>query len=290
MIGLIGGTGLGEQLFGAAEFTEHNLETPFGRPSSPIRVTEWHGVRVALLARHGPGHLLNPTHVPYRANIYALKSLGVTHIIASGAVGSLREEIRPRDLVIVDQVIDRTTRRASTFFDEGVTVHVEFAHPFCPDLRGRLIEAEAAVNCTVHERGTYVCIEGPAFSTVAESQMHRDWGADVVGMTCLPEARLAREAEICYAMVALATDYDCWRPHEGGVAKEKLLQEIVGNLEEATRRAIALIRAAIESISRVPLGRSPIHDAIELAIWSDRKRISPEVARRYGVLLSKYLA
>jgi 5'-methylthioadenosine phosphorylase len=290
MIGLIGGTGLGEALVGEAHAREHDIDTPFGRPSSPVRVVEWHGLEIAVLARHGEGHVFNPSQVPFRANIFALKSLGVTNILASGAVGSLREEIRPRDLVIVDQVIDKTYRRTPTFFDEGLAVHVELAEPFCPQLRELLLSVADRVDATVHSKGTYVCMEGPAFSSIAESQLHRAWGGDLIGMTAMPEAKLAREAEIPYALVALATDYDCWRPHEPGLDKQKLLEEIIGHLKAATANAVTLLRAAIESIAANPLGKSPIHDALELAIWSDRSKLTPEVAQRYGVLLEKYRA
>ncbi|RMF76256.1 MAG: S-methyl-5'-thioadenosine phosphorylase, partial [Planctomycetota bacterium] len=242
----------------------------------------------ALLARHGDGHVLNPSQVPYRANIYALKTLGVTHIIASGACGSLREEIRPRDLVIVDQVIDKTTRRTPTFFDDGLAVHVEFAEPFCPVLRDVLRSVAAHVDCTVHSSGTYVCMEGPAFSTRAESNLHRAWGADLIGMTAMPEAKLAREAEISYALVALATDYDCWRPHEPGVTPQKLLEEIIGHLKAATANAIALMRAAIEHLASAGLPESPAHHALELGIWTDRSKLTPDVFERYGVLLERH--
>ncbi len=288
MIGLIGGTGLGEALFGEASIEERHIDTPFGAPSSPVRLVEWHGLQIAMIARHGVGHVFNPSQVPYRANIYALKALGVTHILASGAVGSLREEIRPRELVIVDQVIDKTWRRTPTFFDEGLAVHVEFAEPFCPDLRRLLLDVADQVETRVHPRGTYVCMEGPAFSTVAESQMHRAWGADVIGMTVMPEAKLAREAEMSYALVALATDYDCWRPHEPNVDKQKLLDEIIGNLNAATANAVALLKAAVQRLASRPPGKSSVHDALALAIWSDRAKLSPEVFRRYGVLLEKY--
>lgn len=288
MIGLIGGTGLGEALFGEAHATEHQIETPFGRPSSPIRVIEWHGLKIATLARHGPGHVFSPTNVPYRANIYALKSLGVTHILASGAVGSLREDIHPRELVVVDQVIDRTYRRPSAFFEEGLAVHVEFAEPFCPELRRVLLQAAQDVPATVHPRGTYICMEGPAFSTVAESNLHRAWGGDLIGMTCMPEAKLAREAEMAYALVALATDYDCWRPHEPATSKQKLLEEIIGNLKAATANAVTLLRAAIGLLSQGPLPASPAHTALDLAIWSDRKQVPPSVVRRYGALLARH--
>jgi 5'-methylthioadenosine phosphorylase len=288
MIGLIGGTGLGEALFGEAHAQEHMVETPFGRPSSPIRVLDWNGVKIATLARHGAGHVFNPSQVPYRANIYALKSLGVTHILASGAVGSLREQISPRELVLVDQVIDKTFRRAPTFFDEGLAVHVEFAEPFCPELRKVVLKAAERVKAKVHPRGTYVCMEGPAFSTVSESNMHRAWGGDVIGMTAMPEAKLAREAEIAYALVALATDYDCWKPHEPGVSKQKLLDEIIGHLKSATANAIELLRAAIGILSGGPLPKSPAHDALELAIWSDRATALPAVLARYGALLERF--
>jgi 5'-methylthioadenosine phosphorylase len=288
MIGLIGGTGLGEALFGETHAEEHDLDTPFGKPSTAVRVVKWHGLNIALLARHGDGHTLNPASVPYRANIYALKSLGVTHIIASGAVGSLREEIRPRDLVLVDQVIDKTYRRSPTFFDDDLAVHVEFAEPFCPDLRNVLGSVTDRVEADVHPTGTYVCMEGPAFSTIAESRIHRNWGGDLIGMTVMPEAKLAREAEICYALVALVTDYDCWKPHEPGTSKQKLLEEIIGHLNAATSNAVALIRAAVEALAAQPLGRSPIHDALELAIWSDRAKLTPAVFAKYGALLEKY--
>lgn len=290
MLGIIGGTGLGEALFGNAEGRDHDLDTPFGRPSSPVRVVQWHGTEVALLARHGAGHVFNPAQVPYRANIYALKALGCTHVLASGAVGSLRDEIRPRDLVVVDQVIDRTHRRVPTFFDEGLAVHVEFAMPFCPDLRRLLLSVASQVGATVHPKGTYVCMEGPAFSSVAESHMHRAWGADVVGMTAMPEAKLAREAEMSYALVALVTDFDCWRPHEPDQDRQELLAEIIANLEDATRNAVEFMRAAIEAYAARPPGPSPIHSVLDLALWTDRAKLSADVVRRYGVLLQRYMA
>lgn len=288
MIGLIGGTGLGEALFGETHAEQRDIETPFGRPSSPVRIVQWSGLRVALLARHGEGHTLSPSQVPYRANIYALKSLGVTHILASGAVGSLREERRPRELVVVDQVIDKTYRRTPTFFDEGLAVHAEFAEPFCPALRRVLLAAAEQVDFPVHDGGTYVCMEGPAFSTRAESHMHRAWGGDLIGMTVMPEAKLAREAEIAYASIALVTDYDCWRPHEPGVTPQKLLAEITGHLAHATANAVALMRAAIARLASSGLPDSPAHHALELAIWSDRARITPQTWQRYGALLQKY--
>jgi 5'-methylthioadenosine phosphorylase len=289
MIGIIGGTGLGEALFGTSSGREHDMDTPFGRPSSPIRVVEWHGQEVALLARHGAGHTFNPAQVPYRANIYALKAVGCTHVIASGAVGSLRDEIKPRDLVVADQVIDKTFRRTPTFFDEGLAVHVEFAVPFCPDLRKLMLSVAEQVDTTVHGKGTYVCMEGPAFSTVAESHMHRAWNGDLIGMTCMPEAKLAREAEMSYALVALVTDFDCWRPHEPGKGQKELLAEIIGNLEAATSNAVTFIRAAIEAYASRAPGPSPIHSVLDLALWTDRTKLTPDVVRRYGVLLERYM-
>ncbi len=289
MIGVIGGTGLGEALFGETGGRAYNVPTPFGEPSGPVRVVEWQGNHVALLARHGEGHLLNPAQVPYRANIYALKSLGVTHIIASGAVGSLREELRPRDLVICDQIIDRTYRRTPTFYDEGLAVHVEFAEPFCSDLRHALRSSAEQVDCRVHDGGTYVCMEGPAFSTIAESRMHRDWNGDLIGMTVMPEAKLAREAEISYAMLALVTDYDCWRPANSAKDRQALLAEIIGHLKGATENAMKLIAATIGNLSQQPLPRNPIHTGLDLAVWTNPANITEEIVGRYGVLLQRYI-
>lgn len=288
-VGIIGGTGLGETLAAEARGEAVEIETPYGAPSSAPIVADWSGFRVAFIARHGAGHRLNPSNVPYRANIWALKQLGVTSIIASGATGSLREDIEPGHLVLCDQVIDRTVRRASTFFDEGLAAHVEFADPFCPRLRSILIEAGKRLSTTVHHAGTYVCMEGPQFSTRAESLMHRQWGGDLIGMTCLPEAKLAREAELCYALVALPTDYDCWRPPDAARGPDDLLREILGNLKRASESAVSLIRAAMPLIH----GRSPgcrCGEALKLAIWSDRKGIDPAVRKRLGPLIDRRLA
>ena len=316
-LGLIGGTGLAETLRQQPNGARHRIETPFGPPSDDISEIQWNGLPVVFLSRHGPGHTLNPSQVPYRANIFALKKLGVTHIIASGAVGSLREEFKPRDLVIPDQLIDKTSRRASTFY-EVAAVHVEFAEPFCPVLRRILIEQASAQegegqdplsgsprprvpasSFTTHGRGCYVCMEGPAFSTRAESLMHRLWGGDLIGMTCMPEAKLAREAEIAYALIALVTDYDCWRrpttPEPAGHSMERaqpadLLKEIIANLQAASDNAVALIRRTLDRIARQPeeLAASPALRALELAIWTDKSRIPPDRVELLAPLWMKY--
>ncbi len=288
MVGVIGGTGLGEALgaLGAGEVRE--VETPFGRPSGPITVTELGGVSVALLSRHGDGHLLNPSRVPYRANVYALKSLGVTHILASGACGSLREELAPKHLVIPDQVVDRTYARERTFFEE-LAVHVEFASPFCASLRNLLAKGGTGLPTRLHQGGTYVCMEGPQFSTRAESELHRSWGASLIGMTAMPEAKLAREAEICYALVALPTDYDCWRPHPANVDQTKLIEEILGNVKAATQHALELIRRSIPAVAALADKPCPCQSALALGIWSDRSRIPAEVRDRLRPILGKYL-
>ncbi len=287
-VGIIGGTGLGDVLMKQAGGETVPVDTPFGPPSAMPVVANWEGVDVAFIARHGPGHLLNPSRVPYRANIWALKELGVTAIIASGAAGSLREDIEPGHLVLCDQVIDRTFRRESTFFDEGMAVHVELADPFCPRLRALLATAGENVATVVHRVGTYVCMEGPQFSTRAESDMHRQWGGDLIGMTCMPEAKLAREAEICYALVALPTDYDCWRPHDPRRGQEELLREILANLRHATDNAIALIRQTLKLMSSAK-GECRCRSALELGIWSDKAQIDPTTRERLGLLVGRYL-
>ncbi len=289
MIGVIGGTGLGQALSSKAGGEEIHVDTPFGPPSSTITLTKWEGQKVAILARHGSGHRLSPTEVPFRANIYALKKLGVTRIIASGATGSLREEIQPRDLVIVDQVIDKTYKRDGTFFDSGLAAHVEFAQPFCGSLRGALLACGEQVETQVHDGGVYICMEGPQFSTVAESRMHRKWGGDLIGMTCMPEAKLAREAEMCYALVALPTDYDCWRPHDPGKDQGALLEEIIQNLETATQHAIRLIQRTIALLANQPDTDCTCSSALQLAIWSDKDKIEHTKLAHLKVLLEKYI-
>jgi 5'-methylthioadenosine phosphorylase len=288
VVGIIGGTGLGEVLgaLGGGEVRE--VETPFGRPSSPITLAQVEGTQVALLSRHGEGHLRNPSQVPYRANVWALKSLGVTHILASGAVGSLREEVAPKHLVIPDQIIDRTFRRPGTFFDD-LAVHVELASPFCTNLRNVLVKAGTGFPTRIHQGGTYVCMEGPQFSTRAESELHRSWGASLIGMTAMPEAKLAREAEICYALVALPTDYDCWKPHPASLDQAKLIEEILGNVKAATQNALELIRRAIPRVAELAEKPCPCQSALALAIWTDKSRIPADVREKLKPILAKYL-
>ncbi|UCE59236.1 MAG: S-methyl-5'-thioadenosine phosphorylase [Phycisphaerales bacterium] len=287
-VGIIGGTGLSDVLIKEAGGKTVAVETPFGPPSSNPIVANWEGVDVAFLSRHGPEHMINPSAVPYRANIWALKTLGVSAIIASGATGSLREDIEPGHLVLCDQVIDKTCRRESTFFNEGLVVHVEFGEPFCRHLRRLLAGAGERVDVPVHHAGTYVCMEGPQFSTRAESHMHRQWGGDLVGMTCMPEAKLAREAEMCYALVALPTDYDCWRPADPSRSEDVLLKEILGNLRRATDNAISLIHEALKLMDNQRRS-CRCHEALKLAIWSDKAQIDAEVRRRLDLLIGRYV-
>lgn len=286
-IGIIGGSGLGDELAKVGGRDVLAIETPYGPPSAPLELTQWEDIEVVFLSRHGAGHTLSPSVVPYRANIWALKKAGVSAIIASGATGSLREDIEPGDLVLCDQVIDKTYRRAGTFFDDGIVAHIELADPFCPSLRKLLMEAGKAAACQVHHAGTYVCMEGPQFSTRAESHMHRQWGGDLIGMTCMPEAKLAREAEICYAMVALPTDYDCWRPTDPARGHDELLREILGNLHRAVQNALTLIRAAVKLMPQWE-SSCGCADALKLAIWSNKDRLPPQVRERLAPIAGRY--
>jgi 5'-methylthioadenosine phosphorylase len=286
-VGIIGGSGLGEALGALGQGATQYPDTPFGKPAAPIVETELGGVPVALLSRHGEGHRFSPSRVPYRANIWALKQLGCTHVLASAAVGSLREAIAPKHLVIPDQVIDLTTRRDHTFFDE-LAVHAELASPFCPTLRSLLLKSAEGLPTQVHVKGTLVVMEGPQFSTRAESERNRMLGGDLIGMTAMPEAKLAREAELCYALVSLPTDYDCWRPAPDHVDKLHLLEEIIGNLKAATANALDLLRRAVPGVKGLE-GACACQSALALGIWTDKQHIAAETRQRLDLLLGKYL-
>ena len=283
-LGIIGGSGLGSALQRLMTGTATEVMTPFGAPSGPIVLGEIDGVPVALLARHGPGHRHNPSKVPYRANIHALKHLGVTHVMASAAAGSLQEDIHPRELVICDQLIDRTYKREGTFFDD-LAVHLEFAAPFCPTVRQVLLEASRSLPIKVHPKGTLVCMEGPAFSTRAECDLHRSWGAHLIGMTSCPEAKLAREAELCYGLVGLPTDYDCWKPHPDNVGAQELGALILGNLHAATESALALAKVAVKKIAEAGEKPCGCQSTLKNAVWSDPKQLPAEARERLKLLL-----
>ncbi len=290
-IGLIGGSGLGQALIGECDGEGAGFfpNTPFGKPSAPIICTKWSGLDIAILPRHGHGHIYSPSNVPFRANIFAMKMLGVTHIIASGAVGSLREDVHPGELLIPDQVIDKTHKRNTSFFGNGIVAHVEFDQPFCHALRKILLKAAKPTNITVHDGGTYICMEGPQFSTVAESKMHQSWGGSVIGMTVMPEAKLAREAEICYSLIALPTDYDCWKPKPKDAKKHDLLSEIISNMNHATEQSLKLIKAALKIFPKKLDSDCPCQNSLELAIWTDRSKIAPAYIRELEPLVGKYL-
>jgi len=274
LIGIIGGTGLGdalaEQMSGAER---RDVDTPFGKPSAAILVGRFGNRKIAFLSRHGDGHKLSPSEVPFAANIFALKQLGVHTIISSGAVGSLQEKIAPGDLVVVDQFIDKTFRRQSSFFTGYGAVHCELADPTCRRVREALIDTAKGIDAKTHPKGTYVCMEGPQFSTRAESLMHKAWGGDLIGMTAMPEAKLAREAQICYALVALASDYDCWKPHEGGKDKQTLLKEIIGNLQAATNNCLKLIEAVLNSEHELVGQDCHCRKSLDLAVWTNPNKI-----------------
>ncbi len=283
MIGIIGGTAVGQAL-GALGGKSVTVETPFGAPSSPIVTANVGGVDVAILYRHGIGHTTPPSSVNYRANIWALKKVGVTRIISLTAVGSLREEIHPGELAIPDQMIDRTQGRAGTFFDD-VAVHVEFADPYCDQLRSVLLESAASLKTKVHPTATVVVMEGPQFSTRAESHLHRSWGAHLIGMTAAPEAKLAREAELCYGAIALPTDYDCWRPHSG--SREALLTELRHNMAQATNAAMSLLTASLPHAGKL-LGKAcSCLRSLDGAVFTDAAALTPAVKARHELLLKR---
>lgn len=285
-LGVIGGSGL----YGMADLTEieeRHVETPFGPPSDAIVVGTLAGQRVAFLPRHGRGHRFGPTDVPYRANIWAMKALGVRHLLAVSAVGSLREEFAPLDLAVPDQLVDRTVARPRTFFDAeaGMVAHVSLADPFCAATRAALLEAARSpgVGARVHDGGGYLCIEGPQFSTKGESRLFRAWGLDIIGMTAFPEARLAREAELCYAMLAMVTDYDVWHEEEEPVT----VQVVVERLHRNAAAAQSVVRALVPRLAALPA--CACANALQDAIITDPARIPAATKERLGLLIGRHL-
>jgi 5'-methylthioadenosine phosphorylase len=288
-VGIIGSHGLGQLLGVVGRGESHILETPFGPHAAPIVTAELDGVPVVYVSRHGPGHIYNATRAPYRANLFALKLLGVTHVLATSTVGSLREHLQPLQLVLPDQVIDRTYRRPCTFYDD-VAVQVELGTPFCASLRRVLAAAAEPQGPPVHSEATYVCVEGPSLSTCAESLLYRTWGADLVGMTAMPEARLAREAELHYALIALPTHYDSWRAPPQDPAHEELLTQVSHNVNAATASAATLIRRTLPRIAKDRDNGCRCDTALAMAIATDRTRIPDEVLTRLRPLLGRYLS
>ena len=285
LIGIIGGTGLGDALAEHIINGElHDIDTPFGKPSTAILVGTFGKRKIAFLNRHGHGHKLLPSEVPFAANIFALKKLGARAVLSSGAVGSLREEITPGHLVAVDQFIDKTYKRTNSFFAGYGAVHCEMTEPTCERLRKILVDTAKDRNVTTHPKGTYICMEGPQFSTRAESLMHRAWGGDLIGMTAMPEAKLAREAQMCYALVALASDYDCWKPHDGKKNKTTLLEEIIANLQKATNNCLELIKAALTSEHEWVSENCPCRKSLDLAVWTDQSQIDEAAKKELKVL------
>lgn len=282
-LAVLGGSGLYE-LAGLETVERLRLDTPFGAPSDEILVGRVEGTEVAFLARHGARHTLLPGEVNYRANLFALKRLGVERVLSASAVGSMREAIRPRDVVLVDQFIDRTRTRPATFFGDGVVVHVGMADPVCEELRTALRRAGEGTRTRLHDGGTYLCIEGPAFSTRAESRLYRSWEVDVIGMTNATEARLAREAELCYATMALVTDYDCWHEEEEDVSVSAVLDNLRANAEVAA----TILRGAIRELARSPRG-CECGEALRTALITPPQAIAPAVAERLRPILGKYL-
>ncbi len=282
-IGIIGGSGL-YQMEGLTDTREISVETPFGKPSDNFIIGALEGVRVVFLARHGRGHRLTPAELPFRANIYAMKLLGVERIISASAVGSLQEQYKPMDIVIPDQFFDRTRRPLSTFFGEGAVAHITFAHPVCDALGAALADAGESAGVKIHRGGTYLCMEGPAFSTLAESRLYRSWGMDVIGMTNLQEAKLAREAEICYSTMALVTDYDCWHPDHDAVTVEMIIEYLNRNSANAQK----IIRNAVRQLAAAPR-ECKCGSALRHAILTQPGAIPAETRKKLAAIIGKYV-
>jgi 5'-methylthioadenosine phosphorylase len=284
-IGIIGGTGL-YALEGLANIREFKVETPFGAPSDALVAGELGDNQVVFLSRHGRGHRLTPSEVPYRANVFALKSLGVEWLVSVSAVGSLAEEVHPGAIVLPDQYIDRTHGRARSFFGNGLVGHVSLADPNCGSLRSIIAGAAASLDFKVHQGGTYLCIEGPAFSTRAESNLYRSWGAQIIGMTSMPEVTLAREAELHYATLALVTDYDCWKTNEEAVSADSVIATLQRNVANVRRILAALVPALGKA--RLPQGACNCSNALGAAMLTDPACVPPEQRETLGPLLMKY--
>ncbi len=285
-IGIIGGSGL-YQMEALQDVEERTIETPFGDPSDAFIIGTLDGTRVAFLPRHGRGHRLLPTELPFRANLYAFKTLGVDYLISASAVGSLRTRIKPVDMVIPDQFIDRTQHRISTFFGEGIIAHISFGEPICPKLSNILAEAAESLaleDISLHKGGTYICMEGPAFSTKAESHLYRSWGASIIGMTNLQEAKLAREAEIAYATLALVTDYDCWHPDHDSVTVEM----VIGNLQKNAVNAQKVIRSTVQRLSHT-LPVCNAHSALKSGLMTPLEHAPEATKTKLKAILAKYL-
>jgi len=282
-IGIIGGSGL-YQIEGISDIKKVTLETPFGKPSDKFIAGRLEGKEVVFLPRHGVGHRVSPSEINYRANIYAMKKLGVDRIISVSACGSLKEELKPLDFVAVDQFVDRTNHaRKMTFFDQGIVAHIVFAHPVCDELNAYLHKAGDTLNLTVHRGGTYVNMEGPAFSTLAESKLYRSWGMDVIGMTNMPEAKLAREAEICYSALAAVTDYDCWHPQHDAVTVDMVIQNLLKNVENAQKILLKVIRDLPEERT------CSCKNALKNSIITNPKLIPPKVKKDLKIIIGKYI-
>lgn len=280
-IAVVGGSGFYE-MEGVEITGEHYPETPYGKPSDRLLTGKYKDCEVVFLPRHGRGHRYNPSCVPYRANIWALKTVGVTHILSVSAVGSLKQEIEPGHFVVPDQLMDRTKSRVNTLFDP-IAVHVQFGDPFCGNMRPMLAESVKENGIQVHEAGTYVCMEGPLFSTKAESHLYRSWGASVIGMTALPEAKLAREAEICYATLAMSTDYDCWHETEEEVSVEAVIRILNQNIANA-KRVLASLFSRINQ-----LGECPCQSALQNAVMTSAEHIPEDKKEAFRPFLSKYM-
>ena len=281
-IGIIGGSGLYD-MADLADREEREITTPFGAPSAPYVTGTLHGQRVAFLARHGHGHHILPSELNFRANIFGMKTLGVDWIVSASAVGSLQEQYRPQDIVVPDQFLDRTRGRISTFFGSGIVAHVSFAHPLCPSLSGIAADATNEVGATVHRGGTYLCMEGPQFSTLAESELYRSWKMDIIGMTNLQEAKLAREAEICFATLALVTDYDCWHPDHDQVTVDMIIETLQANATMAQRIIANLV-------SRLPVERGcECASALAGAIITRPEAMPPDTRTKLAPLIERYV-